>query len=82
MVIKQKRYFGFAKIRNQLMNKEVHQLIALFQRLKINIPQNATVERISILEDCCIDARNAHTSIVEFAGEQTRSVFQPRDISG
>ena len=24
----QKRYFGFAKIRNQLMNKEAHQLMA------------------------------------------------------
>jgi len=39
VVIKQKRYFGFAKIRHQLMDKDVHQLmIAPFQRLKINIP--------------------------------------------
>ena len=53
---------------------------ALFQWLKINIPINATVERISILEDCRIAARNAHTSIVEFAVSKL-AVFFSRTIS-
>ena len=36
-----------------------------------NVPYNVTVERISILEDCYIRARNAHIQSVTFAARQT-----------